>query len=164
MTRVRKMSEQFSIPIPNLELSPFVFPPLSLVPPPAGDTAMTTTTKSMMSQENNGSIIERPKVFSAPPAPRVPPALPAPGVWQPQGSPPTARTNPSGSFSARAPMSPRPTTLDQSKPVTPAGAVSKHPQGSSIAPKKEDMAYQTTPCRHFTLNRGWCPWGDGCGL
>ena len=164
MTRVRKMSEQFSIPIPNLELKPFVFPPLSLMPPPAGDTATTTTTKSSMLQENSGgSIIERPKVFSAPPAPRMPPALPVPGVWQPQGSPPTTRTNSSGPFSARAPRSPRPSTVDQPKPVTPAGVVS-HTQATSIAPKKEDMAYQTTPCRHFTVNRGWCPWGDECGL
>jgi hypothetical protein len=157
------MSEQFSIPIPSLESKPFVFPPLSLMPPPAGDT--TTTTKSLMPQENNGSsIIERPKVFSAPPAPRMPPALPVPGIWQPQGSPPTTRTNQSGPFSARVPMPPRPSTVDQPKPVTSAGLMSKHPQATSIAPKKEDMAYQTTPCRHFTMNRGRCPWGDECGL
>ncbi|KAI0290368.1 hypothetical protein BC826DRAFT_1106495 [Russula brevipes] len=34
----------------------------------------------------------------------------------------------------------------------------------STTPKKEDMAYKTTPCRHFTLNQGWCPYGDGCGF
>ncbi|KAF8485704.1 hypothetical protein DFH94DRAFT_707120 [Russula ochroleuca] len=96
----------------------------------------------------------------------MPPALPVQGPWQPQGSPPTARTALSGPFSSRMPMPPHPSPLDQEepKPVTPAGVVSQHPQATSIAPKKEDMAYKTTPCRHFTLNQGWCPWGDDCGF
>ena len=163
MDRVLKMSEQFAIPIPNLE-SPFAFPP-SLMPPPAGNTLTTTTTKATMPQENSGNFfIDRPKVFSAPPAPHMPTAVPVSGLWQPQSSPPTALTNPSGPF-PRAPKSPHPSPLDrQPKPVSPVEVASKHPQLSSIAPKKEDMAYKTTPCRHFTVNRGWCPWGDECGL
>jgi hypothetical protein len=163
MARVQKMSEQFSIPIPDLDLKPFEFPPLSLMPPPVGNEV---TTKTMTQQETHGrSVLDGRKVFSAPPAPRMPPALPVQGSWQPQDSPPTARTIASGPFSARAPMAPRPSPLDQElKPVAPAGVIAKHPQATSIAPKKEDLAYKTTPCRHFTLNQGWCPWGDACGL
>jgi hypothetical protein len=85
-------------------------------------------------------------------------------LWQPQGSSPAARTIASGPFSARVPMSSHPSVLNQeTRPVTSA-VVPKHTQVTSIAPKKEDMAYKTTPCRHFTLNQGWCPWGDECGL
>ncbi|KAH8987423.1 hypothetical protein EDB92DRAFT_1875613 [Lactarius akahatsu] len=50
--------------------------------------------------------------------------------------------------------------------ATPPGAVSTYthevPNSSITAPRKVDMSYKTTPCRHFTLNRGWCPWGDDC--
>ena len=163
MARVQKMSEQFSIPIPNLESKPFEFPPLSLMPPPVGNAV---TTKTMPPQVNDGmSVLDGRKVFSAPLAPRMTPVLPVQGSWQPQGSPPTARTTASGPFSARAPMPLRLSPLDQEpKPVAPAGVVAQHQQATSIAPKKEDLAYKTTPCRHFTLNQGWCPWGDGCGL
>jgi hypothetical protein len=165
MARVRKMSEQFSIPIPNLESNPFDFSPLSLMPLPIGNAVASTTTKTMVQQENNGmSALDGCKVSSAPPAPCVPPALPVPGLWQPQGSPPTARTTASGQFSSRVTMPPRSSFLNQEpKPVTPV-VVPKHPQVTSMAPKKEDMAYKTTPCRHFTMNQGWCPWGDECGL
>ncbi|KAH9988844.1 hypothetical protein BJV77DRAFT_723618 [Russula vinacea] len=142
MARVQKMSEQFSIPIPNLDLKPFEFPLLSLMPSPVGNEV---TTKTMTQQETHGrSVLDGRK---------------------PQDSPPTARTIASGPFSARAPMAPRPSPLDQElKPVAPAGVIAKHPQATSIAPKKEDLAYKTTPCRHFTLNQGWCPWGDACGF
>jgi hypothetical protein len=62
MLRVRKMSEQFSILVPNLELNPFDFLPLLLMPPPA---VTTTTTKIMIPREINGrSILDGHKVSS----------------------------------------------------------------------------------------------------
>ena len=95
------------------------------------------------------------------------PALPALGLCQPetQGLPHTAHAIVSGPLSTCAPMPPCLSPLDQfSNPGTPMAVASKPTQVTSIAPKKDDMAYKTTPCRHFTLNRGWCPWGDECGL
>jgi hypothetical protein len=167
--RIMAMSEQFSIPVPNLELGPFEPTPLSLMTPSVGNAVATTTKKSMMLQENNRDrAFDERRMPSAPPAPRMPPSLPVQGLWQPeiQGPPYTARAIGSGPLSARAPMPPpRPSPLDQGpKPENPTAIVPKHPQVTSIAPKKDDMAYKTTPCRHFTLNRGWCPWGDDCGL
>jgi hypothetical protein len=167
--KIMAMSEQFSIPVPNLELNPFEPPPLSLMTPSVGNAVAATTNRTMTPQENNREYVfdECKVVPSAPPAPRMPPAMPVQGLWQPEAQGPlhTARAIGSGPLSARAPMPPRPSPLDQGpNPGTPAVVAPKHPQVTSNAPKKDDMAYKTTPCRHFTLNRGWCPWGDDCGL
>jgi hypothetical protein len=166
--KIKAMSEEFSIPVPNLELNPFDCPPLSLMTPSVENAVVTTTNNTMMPQENNKKyVFDERKVPSAPPAPRMPPAMPVQGLWQPepQGLPHTARAIASGPLSARAPMPPCPSPLDQGpNQGTPTVVVSEHPQVTSIAPKKDDMAYKTTPCRHFTLNQGWCPWGDDCGL
>ena len=162
------MSEEFSIPVPNLEMNPFDYTALSLMTPSMGNAVATTTNKTMMPQENKKKLVfDERKVPSAPPAPLIPPALPVQGMWQPepQGLPHTARAIASGPLSARAPMPPRSSPLDQGlNPGTPAVVVPKHPQSTSTAPKKDDLAYKTTPCRHFTLHQGWCPWGDKCGL
>jgi hypothetical protein len=168
--RIKAMSEQFSIPVPNLEFGPFEPPPLSLMAPSVGNlnAVAPTTNKTMMPQENNKDhVFDERKMPRAPPAPRMPPALPVQSLWQHeiQSSPHTARAIGSGPLSPRAPMPPRPSPWDQGPNLEiPTAAVPKHPPATSIAPKKDDMAYKTTPCRHFTLNRGWCPWGDDCGL
>ena len=163
------MSKQFSIPVPNLEVNPFDPPPLSLMTPSAENAAASTTNKPMVSQGVNKKkiVFDEPEVPSAPPAPRIPPALPVLGFWQSEteGLPPTVRAIASGPLSARGPMSPRPSPLDQgANPGIPTAIAPKHPQVTSNAPKKDDPAYKTTPCRHFALNQGWCPWGDECGL
>lgn len=166
--RIKAMSEQFSIPVPNLELGPFDPPSFALMTPPSVgnlNAVATTTNKTMMPQENNKDrVFDERKMPGAPPAPRIPPALPAQGLWPPeiQGPPHAPRAIGSGPLSARAPVPHRPPSLDQGP--NRAAVVPKHPQVTSNAPKKGDMAYKTTPCRHFTLNRGWCPWGDDCGL
>lgn len=166
--KIKAMSEEYSIPVPNLESNPFDFPPSSVMTPPVGNSVATTTNRTMNPQENNKTyVFDERKVPSAPPAPRIPPALPVQGLWQPetQGSPRTSCALAPGPLSARAPLPPRPSPLDQGpNRGTATVVVSKHPQVTSIAPKKGDLAYKTTPCRHFTLNRGWCPWGDECGL
>jgi len=165
--KIMAMSEQFSIPVPNLEVNPFDPSPLSLMKPSAGNAVATSTNKTMPQESKKKYVFDECKVPSAPPAPRMPPALPVPGCWQPEteGSPGAARAIASGPLSARAPMPPRPSPLDQgANSETPSVATSKHSQATFIAPKKDDLAYKTTPCRHFTLNRGWCPWGDECGL
>ena len=166
--KIMAMSEEFSIPVPNLELNPFDTPPLSLMTPSVGNVVAMTTNKTARPQENNKKYVsDERKVPGAPPAPHMPPALPTLGLRQPetQGLPRTARAIASGPLSARAPMPPRPSPSDQfPNPGTPTAVASKPTQVTSIAPKKDDMAYKTTPCRHFTLNRGWCPWGDECGL
>lgn len=162
------MSEQFSIPVPNLEMNPFDSPPLSLMAPSVGNAVAANTNRTMMPQENNQKyVFDERKVPGAPPAPCMPPALPVQGLWQPeaQGPPRTARAIASGPLSARAPMPPRSSPFDQGpNPGTPTVVESQHPQVTSTAPRKDDLAYKTTPCRHFTLNQGWCPWGDECGL
>ena len=167
--RIMAMSEQFSIPVPNLELNAFDPPPLSLMKPSMGNAVpATATNKTMMPQEcKKKYVFDEREVPRAPPAPRVPSSLPVLGVWKPeaQGSPHATRAIGSGPLFAHAPMPPRPSPLDQGpNPGTPTVDVSKHPQVTSMAPKKDDVAYKTTPCRHYTLNRGWCPWGDECGL
>jgi hypothetical protein len=166
--KIKAMSEQFSIPVPNFELNPFDSPQLSLMAPSVGNAVATTTNKTMMPQETNRKyVFDERTVPGAPLAPRMPPGLPVQGLWQPtpRGSSQTARMIASGPLSARAPLPLRPSPLDQgSNPGTPTVVMSERPQVTSIAPKKDDMAYKTTPCRHFTLNHGWCPWGDECGL
>jgi hypothetical protein len=37
VARIQRMSEQLSIPILNLDLNPFDFPPFSLMHPPVGN-------------------------------------------------------------------------------------------------------------------------------
>lgn len=165
--RIMAMSEQFSIPVPNLELNPFEAPPLSLMTPSMGNAVAGTTNKTMIPKESKKKYVfdERDEP-SAPPAPRKPSVLPVLGLWKPeaQDSPRAARTIAPGPLSARAPMPPRPSPLDQGpNPGTPTVVVSERPQASN-APKKGDMAYKTTPCRHYTLSQGWCPYGDECGL
>jgi hypothetical protein len=166
--RIKAMSEQFSIPVPNFEMNPFDPPPPPSMTPSAANAVATTTNKTMMPQESKKKyVFDERQVPSAPSAPRVPPALPVLGLWKPeaQGSPHTTRAIASGPLFARTPMPPRPSPFDQGpNPGNPTVDVSKHPQVTSMAPKKDDVAYKTTPCRHFTLNRGWCPWGDECGL
>ncbi|KAF8468070.1 hypothetical protein DFH94DRAFT_685681 [Russula ochroleuca] len=137
-TRARNLSKKFSNPIPNLELNIFDFPPRE-----GGDDNDNRTT-TRMPEEING----RPTVDGR----------------KPQHSPTTARAVALGPFSARAPMSPRPSALDQEpKPMTPVGLLFRHPQAMFIAPKIEDMAHKTTLCRHFTLNQGRSPWDNECG-
>lgn len=165
--RIKAMSEQFSIPVPDFELNPFEAPPLSLMTPSMGKAVATTTNKTMMPQESKKKYVfdERDEP-SAPPAPRKPSVMPVLGLWKPeaQESSRTARTIAPGPPSARSPMPPRPSPLDQGpNPGTPNVVVSEHRQASN-APKKGDMAYKTTPCRHYTLSQGWCPYGDECGL
>lgn len=167
--KIKAMSEQFSIPVPNLELNPFDPAPLSSMKSSAGNGVATATNQGMMPQESKKKyVFDERTVPSAPPAPRMPPALPMQSLWHPesQASPVTTRAIASRPLSARAPMSSRLSPLDQGPNTgTPTTAVvSKNPPVTSIAPKKDDLAYKTTPCRHFTLNRGWCPWGDECGL
>ena len=166
--KIKAMSEQFSIPVPNLEMNPFEPPQLSLMTPSVGNAVGTTTDKAMMPQETNKKyLFDERKVPGAPLAPRIPPALPVQGLWQPtpRGSPHTAHAFASGPLSARARMTPRLSPSDQGpNPGAPTVVAPERPQVTSIAPKKDDMAYKTTPCRHFTVNQGWCPWGDECGL
>ena len=101
--KIKAMSEEFSIPVPNLESNPFGSPPVSLMTPSVGNSVATTINKTMMQQENNKKyLFDERKVPSAPPAPRMPPALPVQGLWQPetQGSPHTTRAIASGPLSA----------------------------------------------------------------
>ena len=102
---------------------------------------------------NNNFRGQRPEVPSAPQAPRLEPARAFPHAVAPthvpQNAPPstTNRYNNEGYNSA----TPTPTYAHESTTTT-------------IAPRKLDMSYKTTPCRHFTVNGGWCPWGDDCCL
>lgn len=157
------MSLEYSIPIPNLDLKPFEFPPM---PRSAGNAVSTTVAAAIMKQTNNRNLIQdEPVMPTAPPAPRLKPAQPVPGLWQPQGTPSTVKTPASGPFSVGGPMPLPPPPLEpESIPRAPAGVVTEHSEVTTTAPKKEDMAYKTTPCKHFTLNSGYCPWGDECGL
>lgn len=101
---------------------------------------------SMATTAPNGNFRsqqQQPEVPSAPQAPRLEPAQPIPHAptHVPQSAPATNRYNHEGPISA-----------------TPMYA---H-ETLTAAPRKLDISYKTTPCRHFTLNRGWCPWGDDC--
>ncbi|KAH9959038.1 hypothetical protein BJV74DRAFT_891090 [Russula compacta] len=161
--KIHAMSLEYSIPIPNLDLKPFEFPP---IPRSAGNAVSTNVAAAIMKETKNRNSLQDELVIPAvPPAPRLQAAQPVPGLWQPQGTPSTVQTPATGPFSAHGPMAPRPPPLElESIPMAPAGVVTQHSQVTTTAPKKEDMAYKTTPCKHFTLNNGYCPWGDECGF
>lgn len=130
--RIQAMSKQYSIPIPQLDLDPFDFPPLGMIP-------------SNLAKNFRG---QQPEVPSTPPTPRL-------GHTQPFSTHTPKSASATGRYDHEVPIS-----------ATPPGAVATYnhevPNSSITAPRKVDMSYKTTPCRHFTLNRGWCPWGDDC--
>jgi hypothetical protein len=144
------MCTQYSIPIPNLDSGDLSAIPM--IPPPMWNAFLTNAVAS----NAHGSAVQ-----GQPPAPQFPPAQPAPGLWQTQDALATIQTARSDVSCAGAQM-PHNNQGDQAPVSTnPAAANVNYPHG---APKKAQLAYKTTPCRHFTLNRGWCPWGDNCCL
>jgi len=166
MAKIYAMSSQFHLPIPDLNSNAFGFTPLPLVGAPVANAVPPTTPTAATTLMNNGSSISNEPVLpTAPAAPLLKPAQPVLAMFQPQGVPITMQTTASGPPIAASPRPPRHSPLDQRSILVSRPAVAaRNPQGTSTAPKKDDMAYKTTPCRHFTLNNGWCPWGDECGL
>ncbi|KAI0290365.1 hypothetical protein BC826DRAFT_1027265 [Russula brevipes] len=154
--KIQAMSSVYAIPIPNLDSSPFQLPSLSPRPPVA-NAESTITAKATT---NGCSVPAAPA--PTPAAPRLQLAQPVHGSWPSQGVPHHAQAVASGPFCADTPVHSRPPPLHQQ--LIPVAPVFQRPPAMSTAPKKEDMAYKTTPCRHFTLNQGWCPYGDGCGF
>lgn len=148
--KIQAMSKQYSIPIPQLDLDPLDFPPLGMIPPTMANTLPSTAitaTRDLRGQQS--------EVQPTPQAPRLEPAQAFPRA--PTHVPKSAPTTNRYCHEHEVPIS-----------ATPPGgiAISTHekPDSSTAAPRKIDMSYKTTPCRHFTLNRGWCPWGDDCCL
>ncbi|KAI9454714.1 hypothetical protein F5148DRAFT_1228830 [Russula earlei] len=163
LAKIQAMSSQFSMPIPHLDVNPFEFGSIST--PVANNGPPTATMPVTTPPANRTSVSNEPMVPILPPAPRLPPAQPAPVFWKPQDTPPTIRTTATGPSVVGIPLQYFQPSLSQPPAlVNAAEVVSRRPQVSSTAPKKGDMAYKTTPCRHFTLNNGWCPWGDECGF
>jgi len=153
--RIQAMSKQYSIPIPQLNLDPFDFPPLGMIPPTMANTlpttmGPTTTVTSNLTKNFRG---QQPEVPSTPLAPRLGPTQPFPRA--PTHIPKSASAP--SRYCHEGPIS-----------ATPPAAVATYAHethnSSATAPRKVDISYKTTPCRHFTLNRGWCPWGDECCL
>jgi hypothetical protein len=166
MAKIYAMSSHFHMPIPDLNSNAFGFTPLSLVGAPVTNAVPPATPTAAMTPMNNGSSISNEPVLpTAPAAPLLKPAQPVSAMFQPQGVPIVMQTTVSGPPIAASPRPPWHSPLGQrSISVSRPAVAAKNPQETSTAPKKEDMAYKTTPCRHFTLNNGWCPWGDECGL
>jgi hypothetical protein len=150
------MCTQYSIPIPNLDSGDLSA--LPMIPSPMWNAFLTN---AVASNAHGGAIQGQNIVPPMPPAPRFPPAQPAPGLWQTRDALATIRTTRSDISCAGAPMPPNNQVDQASISTTPAATAVNNPH---VAPKKSQLAYKTTPCRHFTLNRGWCPWGDNCCL
>jgi hypothetical protein len=159
--RIQTMSTQYSIPIPNLDLNTFdeLFT-LPLKQPAVGNAflARTTTTNATASGVQGWSIVK--------PAPRTlqfQPAHSLSDVWRPHGSLTTMPTTRPDTSCASVPMPlPRFNQVDEASNSTISTTAAVNTM--CVGPKKESMAYKTTPCRHFTLNRGWGSWGDDCCL
>jgi hypothetical protein len=144
--KIYAMSSQFSIPVPNLDMNSFELPPLPLIASPVANAFSATTAAAMTTHKNNGNgIPDEPMLPTAPSAPLL---QPVPVLYQTEVAPGNLRATAQGPLSTAAPRQQQ----------------SKHGHVTSNAPKKGDMAYKTTPCRHFAMNNGWCPWGDECGL
>lgn len=149
------MSKQYSIPIPQLDLDPLDFPPLGMIPPNMVNTLPTTAGSTTTATSNlaKNSRCQQPEVSSTPQAPRLEPMQPLPRA--PTHVPKSASIP--SQYCHEGPSS-----------ATPPGAAGTYTHeklnSSTTVPRKVDMSYKTTPCRHFTLNRGWCPWGDECCL
>jgi hypothetical protein len=163
--RIQAFSMQCSIPIPNLDMNTYrEFPAASLMPPPMVNAFPTRT----ITTNSGASAVQGQAIVSpAPRPPRFQAAPPIPGLWQPQGAQTIMQSIRPDTTCASAPMPLH--RLHQadlpSVSVAPTVAAVNYPHGAtSMAPRKLHMAYKTTPCRHFTLNRGWCPWGDSCCL
>ena len=159
------MSSQFSIPVPNLDMNSFELPPpLPLMAPPMANAILATAATAITTQKNDGNGIPvEPMLTTAPSAPLLQPAQPAPVLYQTEAAPVSYRATAPGPLSTTAPIQPRQYPLDQPANAT-SRVESKHGHVTSTAPKKGDIAYKTSPCRHFTRYNGWCPWGDECGL
>jgi hypothetical protein len=152
------MSARYSIPIPNLDTNTFdELLTLPLKQPAVWNAFLARTTATNTSAS---AVQGRSSVKPAPQTLQFHPAHSVPDVWQPHGSLTTMPTTRPDTSCANVPMPlPRLNQVDEAS-ISTAAAVNMLP----VAPKKENMAYKTTPCRHFTLNRGWCPWGDDCCL
>ena len=159
------MSSQFSIPVPNLDLNSFELPPpLPLMAPPMANAISPTATTAVTTQKNdgNGTPVE-PMLTNAPSAPLLQPAQPVPVLYQTEGAPIYSQATALGPLSTATPRQLRQHPLGQlANAASRVG--SKHVHVTSTAPQKGDIAYKTSPCRHFTRYNGWCPWGDDCGL
>jgi hypothetical protein len=161
------MSSQFRIPVPDLDSNSLYFSRLPFMVPPVAEHVPATAKTSTMTPTNNGTFVADENVpLAAPPAPLLPPAQHVPGFYQTQTQvAPLTVQNTSGLAGSAASRLTRQPPFDQHfNAVSRAGTVSKQAHTTSTAPKKDDMAYKTAPCRHFALNEGWCPWGDECGL
>jgi len=158
------MSSQFHIPVPDLDSNSLYNSRLPFMAPPVANQVPVTTNAATTMPTN---IVPDENVpLTAPPAPLLQPAQPVPGLYQTQiqGAPLTIRTTASGPVGTATRLARQPPFDQHFNAVSRAGTVSKQAHATSTAPKKDDMAYKTTPCRHFALNDGWCPWGDECGL
>jgi hypothetical protein len=157
------MSSQFHIPVPDLDANSLYISRLPFMAPPVANQVPATANTPTMAPTN----VDENVPYTAPPAPLLQPAKPVPGLYQTQtqGAPLTGQATASGLACAAASGLARHPPLDQHfNALSRTGALSKQARATSTAPKKDDMAYKTTPCRHFALNDGWCPWGDECGL
>ncbi|KAH9954359.1 hypothetical protein BC827DRAFT_1272706 [Russula dissimulans] len=143
--------------VPNVSPGPIppwvpgLQPPVrNAVVPTSATIAITTPVPT--AKRNSVSNLNVPVVPISAPGPRIQPA-------QAVSAPPTQQLMP---VHARVPVPQRQLLFDQQPaiPMAQREVVSKRP----VAPKKGDMAYKTTPCKHYTMNQGWCPWGDQCGF
>ena len=125
-----------------------------------------------MRQESNGRPVpdERKVLSSASPTPRMPPAcatfMVISGLTGAGSQPLTSRcahdcvwTVLRGRTHVIALISLGSSTQTRS----PAGVGNIFKRCLTLR-KKEDMTYRTTPSRHFSLNHGWHPRDDECGL
>jgi hypothetical protein len=158
------MSSQFRIPVPDLDSNSLYFSRLPFMVPPVANQVPATTNTATTLTNNVTFTADENMALTTPPAPLLQPAQPVPGLYQTQSqvAPLTVQTTASGPAASR--LTRQPPFDPHFNAVSRAGTVSKQVHATSTAPKKDDIAYKTTPCRHFTLNDGWCPWGDECGL
>jgi len=146
--KIQAMSQHYSIPIPQLDLNPFEFPPLGIVPPAVASTLPTNIgTANNLASIFHGKQSEVPLTLQAP---RLQPAQsPHVPTHLSTKSPPSSHGNP---------------VLSATTHEVAARSTKETFKTSATGSRKFDMSYKTTPCRHFTLNGGWCPWGDECCL
>ncbi|KAI0261112.1 hypothetical protein BC834DRAFT_488309 [Gloeopeniophorella convolvens] len=145
--KIQAMSSEYSIPVPNLDANPYALPPLS---------QLTARLQRAQNHLQAGTQLPQPTKQQPSAASQFHAARASP--WEVIAQFPSAAAQPP------EPQFQRALVPAQHAPLRRPYTNAYNQAATMMPPQRGDMAWKTTPCRHYTLNGGWCPWGPRCGF